>query len=91
MKLTPAELRKLQHEPLGEGGNRLAAAMALKKLTQNRLAELMREAGYDVTQPRISDVVRGRYESITLDNAYKFAEFFGCAIEDLFPAKEQVA
>lgn len=40
----------------------------------------------DESQPYISDVARGRYQTITLVKARKFAEYFGCAIEDLFPA-----
>lgn len=37
-------------------------------------------------QPYVSDVVRGRFRTITVENAQKFADFFGCAIEDLFIA-----
>lgn len=43
------------------------------------------------SQPYLSDIVRGRYETITVENARKLAEFFGCTIEDLFPAREAVA
>ena len=39
-------------------------------------------------QPYVSDVVaRQRYRTITVQNARKFANFFGCTIEDLFPRK----
>ena len=41
----------------------------------------------DLAQPYISDVARGRHSTITVENAYKFAEYFGCAIEDLFPSR----
>lgn len=60
--------------------------MDMLNLTQAQLAD---ETG--LAQPYISDVCRGRHSTITVDNAYKFTDFFGCAIEDLFPAKEQVA
>ena len=38
-----------------------------------------------LTQPYVSDVARGRYRTITVENAWKFAAYFGCRIEDLFP------
>lgn len=42
-------------------------------------------------QPYVSDVMRGRWNRITVDNARKFADYFGCSIEDLFPARDEVA
>ncbi len=45
--------------------------------------------GVGLPQPYISDVARGRYQTITLRNARKLAEYFGCAIDDLFPAELQ--
>ena len=42
-------------------------------------------------QPYISDVARRRYQTITVENARKFAHYFGCTIEDLFPAPRQAA
>ena len=36
-------------------------------------------------QPYVSDVARRRYRTITVENAWKFAAYFGCRIEDLFP------
>jgi hypothetical protein len=36
-------------------------------------------------------VKAGRMQTVTVENAHKFAEFFDCAIEDLFPAREAVA
>lgn len=65
--------------------------MDLLELTQAALAERLAGIGYAVTQQYISDVARGRYATITVENAYKFAEFFGCSIEDLFPARQAVA
>jgi len=42
-------------------------------------------------QPYVAQVMGGRFRTITVENARKFAEFFGCNIEDLFPASEAVA
>ena len=36
-------------------------------------------------QPYVSDVARQRYRTITVENARKFANYFGCSIADLFP------
>ena len=33
----------------------------------------------------VSDVARQRYRTITVENARKFANYFGCSIADLFP------
>lgn len=58
--------------------------MALVSATQ---AEIVAFTGF--AQPYISDVVRGRFRRITVDNAQKFADFFGCSIEDLFIAGDE--
>lgn len=86
MALTPAQLRELRRSTPEKTGNRVAKAMELAGLNQAELAERI-----NVTQPYVSDVARGRYPGISVPNAYKFAEFFGCSIEDLFPVKSQVA
>ena len=76
--LTEQQLAVLRSEP---GSNRVAKAMALAKVTQVTLAKALR-----LTQPYyVSDVARGRYRTITVENAWKFAAYFGCRIEDLFP------
>jgi transcriptional regulator with XRE-family HTH domain len=66
--------------------NRVKVAAALAGVEQQDII-----SGTGLTQPYVSDVYRGRYPRITVDNARKFAEYFGCAIEDLFPAREEVA
>ena len=55
------------------GSNRVAKAMALAGVTQVTLAKPLR-----LTQPYVSDVARGRYRTITVENAWKFAAYFGC-------------
>lgn len=85
MALTPPKLKALRQAP-ADSGNRLAAATQLAGVTQ---AELSRAIA--MPQQYVNDVARGRYHTITVENARKFAEYFGCSIEDLFPAREAVA
>ena len=75
--LTEQQLATLRVEP---GVNRVAKAISLAGVTQVTLAEAI-----GLPQPYISDVARGRYRTITVENARKFADYFGCSIEDLFP------
>lgn len=69
-----------------EGANRVWNAMRLAGITQVQLA-----AGVGMTQPHISDLANGKYSALPLETARRLAEFFGCAIEDLFPAPEAKA
>lgn len=80
MALTVRQLRELRSGQVGETGNRVARALELAGVTQAQVAEAIEE-----TQPYISDVARGRYTTITVAKAHKFADYFGCSIEDLFP------
>ena len=75
--LTKQQLEIVRSEP---GPNRMARAMGLTRVTQTTLANAI-----GLSQPYVSDVIRGRYRTITVANARKFANFFGCSIEDLFP------
>ena len=75
--LTEQQIAVLRSEP---GSNRVAKAVALAGVTQVTVAKALR-----LTQPYVSDVARGRYRTITVENAWKFAAYFGCRIEDLFP------
>jgi len=86
MALSAQNRRDLLKSGVGASGNRVALAIELAGLTQAEVA-----AAVELTQPYISDVARGRHSTITLDNARKFADFFGCAIEDLFPSREKSA
>jgi len=80
--LTKNQLAELKAAPLN-GPNKLRAAMDLLGLTQVQLAEAIGS-----TQSEVSKVERGAYSRFPLGNAYRYAEFFGCSIEDLFPATE---
>lgn len=84
--LTNEQLTALRNCPMPSVGNKLALAIQLAETNQAAIVEAV---GYRAQY--VSDVARGRYEGITVENARKFAEFFGCAIEDLFPARQAVA
>lgn len=79
--LTKQQLAVLRSEP---GTNRVAKAMSLVGITQTALAGAL-----SLSQPYVSDVVRRRYRTITVETAWKFAKYFGCSIEDLFPPPDQ--
>jgi hypothetical protein len=82
MALTPEQLEKLRRSR-PTTGNRVDTAIKLVGLTKMDVA---RQTGLPYTY--VTDVTYGRYESTTVDKAHVFAAFFGCAIEDLFPAKK---
>ena len=67
-------------------GNRLARAFELAGLTQ---VDCVRRTKF--TRQYVSDMTRGRFQNVSLDNARAFADYFGCRIEDLFPAPEEPA
>lgn len=83
MALTPKQLLKLRRE---KSPNRVRAARKALGMTQVQLCESL---GF--VQPYLSDVERRRHAQITVENARRFSDFFGCSIEDLFPAREEVA
>ena len=56
--------------------------MLLQGVTQAGLA-----ASIDLTQPYISAIVNGRYRRLPVETTRRFADFFGCQIEDLFPPR----
>lgn len=78
--LTEKQLARLRAAAATPGSNRLGLALSLMGVSQGRVA-----AELGVPQPYVSDVVRGRYRTITVANARKFARYCGCLIEDLFP------
>ena len=75
--LTEEQLAVVRSEP---GANRVAKAMTLASVTQTAVAKAL-----GVSQTYVSDVARRRYRTITFESARKFARYFGCRIEDLFP------
>ena len=69
---------------MAPGSNRVARAISLAGVTQVNVAAVI-----GVTQAYVSDVARQRYRTITVEKAWKFANYFGCSIEDLFPQPEE--
>lgn len=80
------QLRELRTAPVASTGNRLAIAFEIDKRSQ---MDCSRATGF--TPQYITDVKTGRFQNISVDNARKFADFFGCQIEDLFPAEREEA
>lgn len=79
-QLTAEQLDVLRRLPLDGKPNRIRLALAIVEAKQSELVEIT-----GLPQPYVSDVMRGRFDTITLDKARVFADAFGCAIEDLFP------
>lgn len=75
--LAEQQLTTLRSE---SGANRVAKALSLAGVTQLTVAKAL-----GLPQPYVSDVARARYRTITVENARKFARYFGCSIEDLLP------
>ncbi len=84
--MTPKQLKELRSRPRSGVGNQLAEAFSVTERSQ---ADCVRETRF--TAQYVSDMVRGRFQNISLDNAREFADYFGCAIEDLFPSRAAVA
>jgi len=59
---------------------RVAKAISLAGVTRVTLAKSL-----GMSHNYVCDAVRGRYRTITVENAAKFAPLFGCYIKDLFP------
>lgn len=61
--------------------------MQLAGVTQVQVAEAV-----GLTQGYVSKLARGQYTSeLPGDTMRRFADLFGCAIEDLFPSRQAVA
>lgn len=86
MVLTDKQLKQLRRAPVAESGNRLLTAIDLAGTSQVKVAAAL---GLPVSY--VGDIVRGRWNDLGLTKAHRFAQHFGCAIEDLFPAREKVS
>ena len=75
--LTEQQLAILRSAP---STNRVAKAISVAGVTQVTVADAV-----GLPQPYVSDVARQRYRTTTVENARKFADYFGCSIADLFP------
>lgn len=83
--LTAKQLAQLRREP-APVGNRIKAARQLHKLTQVQLS-----AAIGLPQSQISEDETGNSPAVTVSKAWVYAQFFGCQLDDLFPARETVA
>jgi plasmid maintenance system antidote protein VapI len=83
MPMTPEQMQALRSVPLGAVPNRLPIAFALTGQRQTDACQVL-----DMTDARMSLLVNGKREA-SLQEAGKLARYFGCAIEDLFPAQVQ--
>jgi hypothetical protein len=84
MPLTEAQL--IQLRKARTSGNRVNRAIELLDVTKVTVSA---ETGLSYSY--VTDVAGNRFQTVTVENAHKFANFFGCAIEDLFPEREAVA
>ena len=75
--LTHEQLTILRAEP---DSGRVAKAISLTGVTRVTVAKSL-----GMSYNYVCDVARGRYRTITVENASRFAQLFGCYIEDLFP------
>jgi transcriptional regulator with XRE-family HTH domain len=85
MVLTSEQLTYLKTIP-NEQGNRVRAARKFVEVTQSQLAEAVGS-----TQAYISYLERDPFTNVAVDLAHRLKDFFGCAIEDLFPARDEKA
>lgn len=85
MRFTPAQLKRLR-AAAPNGPNKVRQARELAGLTQVEMAKAL-----GAEQVYISKIERDRFSRLPLENARELAQFFGCHIEDLFPAREAVA
>lgn len=68
----------------GANRNRLGKAMELAGTTQVQLAEAT-----GLTQSYISRIKNGRYDDLSGDTMRSLVAFFGCSLDDLFPASRE--
>lgn len=81
--LTPDQLANLRQAPLEKAPNKIAMAMELASVTQLQI-----EAATRIPQSYVSRIRRGRYSRLPGETMRTLADYFGCQIEDLFPARE---
>jgi|TARA_Y100000296_G_scaffold73111_1_gene90238 transcriptional regulator with XRE-family HTH domain len=82
--LTKTHLYTLRRYTPPAKRNRLKKAVELAGLTQNEVA-----FGTRLHASYVSDIINGRYVSLTVRNAHRFRRFFGCdSVDDLFPDEE---
>jgi hypothetical protein len=84
--LTPEQLEARRALPLAGMPNKVDVALTLAKAKQ---ADIVQAYDYELDASAVHRVVNGKYVTLDVNLARKFAEFFGCQIEDLFPARAE--
>ena len=84
--LSTHQLRNLRRRQLPRSGNKIALAF---ELSGTKARDLVKTTG--LRAQYVSDVKCGRVRNLSVHNARRFAEFFGCGVEDLFPAPPEVS
>lgn len=83
--LSREQIEELLNEPM-DAVNRVRRARERLKLLQADVSARTR-----LSQPYLSAIERGDYSELPLETSRTLANFFGCAIEFLFPPIEPVA
>jgi len=84
MPLTREQVNALRRLPLGRGQhNKLRLVLALSETKQTDVCKAL-----GVTKPWLSEIVNGRYETLSLVQAERLAHFFGVRVDDLFPGHQ---
>lgn len=80
--LESRQVKTLRQADVPDTGNRVALAIELSGKKQGEVADDLQ-----MTQSQLSDIARGRFPDPKLSTLQKLADYFGCAIEDLFPSR----
>ncbi len=83
--LTRTQCRRLRETPLNGAPNRIEAAIKLAGTTQEAV-----EPATGIAQSTISKLASGSSMNPTLATVHRLTAFFGCTVEDLFPARDTV-
>lgn len=83
--LSRKKLSELRRTSTGEP-NKLKLAMKLAGVTQGVVSERI-----GISQSQVSEDATGLYSEMSLDKARKYADLFGCAVDDLFPRQKVAA
>lgn len=84
--LKPEQIEALRGTPLGSMPNRLEVALAMAQAKQSDIVAAYPDA---LTHPTVSRIINGRVSRVDVQLCHLFADFFGCQIEDLFPARDE--
>lgn len=79
--LTRKQLSDLRRAEPGQANNRIKLAMQLAEVTQVQVAAAIR-----ISQSQVSEDAAGNFSEMSLDKARAYARYFGCTVDDLFPA-----